>query len=408
MQISSNRDNHSSNKSTLHQASDEINRLWGEEVVKPGISIKSPKDLKNFLARLENDNHGQEIEIQRLGGATTALILKVKDLKYLHQVIVKLPFLHRNSDPSFWTYVAGIDNEKRNLEIISKLSSQQKIHRQYWQQLSNQAPSGEHSINSQYINNSGNLAQLMFGVDSLTSSKINPIQSLQTTPVSTLAEHLETFLKSNELPIFTDHDVYNIFHDVMPIAGAGIQLIDAGGLQNTLVRKDGDKYQPTIIDLDPFFKHPGDLYQLMFSDKYQQKLAELQNSQEIDSEVIKLVSAYSKDLGSNDFTKIRRIAAALGFLNKLLMFQNDKVATKRNNIINQVNETINPTGEKDILNLRLQNEIQLRRIIRRSLEEGSFTKIELKQAINYLKEVNHLIPIISKEGIKVLESFRNI
>jgi hypothetical protein len=194
----------------------------------------------------------------------------------------------------------------------------------------------------------------------------------------------------------------------MPIAGAGIQLIDAGGLQNTLVRKDGDKYQPTIIDLDPFFKNPGDLYQLMFSDNYQQKLAELQNSQGAGREIIKLVSAYSKDLESNDFTKIRRIAAALGFSTKLLMFQDDRLANKRNDIIKQVNEKINPTGEKDILNLRLQNEIQLRRIIRRSLEEGSFTKIELKQAINYLKEVNHLIPIISKDGIEVLESFQNI
>jgi hypothetical protein len=408
MQINSNLASHSSNKSKLHQASNMINRLWEEEVVKPGISIKSPKDLESFLARLENDNQGQGIEIQRLGGATTALILKVKDLKYLHQVIIKLPFLHRNSDPSLWTYVAGIDNEKRNLKIISELSAQRKIHRQYWQQVSNQAPSGEHSVNSQYIENSGSLAKLVFGVDSLASSNINPIQSLQTTPVSTLTEHLETFLKSNKLPIFTDHDVYHIFHDVMPIAGAGIQLIDAGGLQNTLVRKDGDKYQPTIIDLDPFFKNPGDLYQLMFSDNYQQKLAELQNSQGAGREIIKLVSAYSKDLESNDFTKIRRIAAALGFSTKLLMFQDDRLANKRNDIIKQVNEKINPTGEKDILNLRLQNEIQLRRIIRRSLEEGSFTKIELKQAINYLKEVNHLIPIISKDGIEVLESFKNI
>jgi len=48
MQINSNLASHSSNKSKLHQASNMINRLWEEEVVKPGISIKSPKDLESF------------------------------------------------------------------------------------------------------------------------------------------------------------------------------------------------------------------------------------------------------------------------------------------------------------------------------------------------------------------------
>jgi hypothetical protein len=178
--------------------------------------------------------------------------------------------------------------------------------------------------------------------------------------------------------------------------------------QNTLVKQDGLKYKPTIIDFDPHLKNSGDLYQLIFSDNYKEKLLEMQVSNLSGNKVFNLVSKSSNDLGFNTFTKIRRIAAALEFsLTKLPMFQQNRGADLRNEIINSVNEKINPDNIP-ILNLRLQNETQLRRIIGQSVREGSFTKIELKQAINYLKEINHLIPIISKEGIKVLESFRNI
>jgi hypothetical protein len=402
VQINNNLSNPTLNQENLHHASILINRLWAEEFVNPCLSIKSAKDLNTFFLRLENEVKPKGVEIQRLNGATTALILKVRDLNHNNQIIIKLPFLHKNSNPQTLKLLAGVENERRNLVTIKQLSTKRIIHPEYWQQ---EALSGEHSINSEYTENDGTLAQVLFGVNSLGISTINPITSLKTTPVEKLINHLTTFLTTNRLPIFADEDIYKIFHDVMSIAGAGVQLTDAGGLQNTLVKQDGRKYKPTIIDFDPHLKIFSDLYQLIFSDNYKEKALEMQVP---GNKVLDLVSKSSDGLEFNTFIKIRRIAAALEFgLTKLPMFQQNRGADLRNEIINSVNEKINPDNIP-ILNLRLQNETQLRRIIGQSVREGSFTKIELKQAINYLKEINHLIPIISKEGIKVLESFRNI
>jgi hypothetical protein len=287
VRINNNLSNPTLSQENLHHASILINRLWAEEVVNPCLSIKSAKDLNIFFLRLENEVNPKGVEIQRLNGATTALILKVRDLNHNNQIIIKLPFLHKNSDPQILKLLAGVENEKRNLATIKQLSAKQVIHPEYWQQ---EALSGEHSINSEYTENDGTLATVLLGIDSLSISTINPITSLKTTPVEKLINHLTTFIETNKLPIFADEDIYKIFHDVMSIAGAGVQLTDAGGLQNTLVKQDGLKYKPTIIDFDPHLKNSGDLYQLIFSDNYKEKLLEMQVSNLSGNKVFNLVS----------------------------------------------------------------------------------------------------------------------
>ena len=290
------------------------------------------------------------------------------------------------------------------------MSRTKLIHPEYWQQASSLAPSQEHTVNSDYIEHDSNLVKLLFGVDSLTVSMINQISSLKTTPNDELANHLETFLQQNKLPIFTDLDVYNIFHDVIRLSAKGVQLVDAGGLQNTLVKKQGEKYKPIIIDLDPHLKSLANNYQLLFSDNYQERILCTKNSAEEKSNpLIKLVNDYSLRFNQTDFTKLRNLAAGLDFmLTKMPMFEMSRGQELRDHIINQVDQKLNPDLRKHIVNLRLQNEIQLRRVVRRSLENNCFSRDLLKSAIAYLSDLNKISNHITERGSSVLNSLKDI
>lgn len=397
-----------SNLSELQRAALKINKIWEEEIVNPQITLKSNSDLERFLLRLKNEVSINNIKVDRLRGATTALILKVHDIFSDQRLIIKLPFVHKNYPETTLKYLAGIDVEKRNLDEIRKLSQTELIHSGYWQQASNAAPSLEHTINSDYIEHDSNLVRLLFGADSLSVSMINPIKSVKTIPINELADHLESFLRENRLPIFADLDVYNIFQDVIKLAARGVQLVDAGGLQNTLVKKNDEKYKPIIIDLDPHLKSSANLYQLLFSDNYKEQISQMMKRPLIEQNpYLQLIQDYSQKLTEEKFIKIRNIAAALDFmLTKLPMFEMSRGQGLRDSIIDQVDQKLNPDANKHILNLRLQCEIQVRRVIRRSLENNCFKQTDLKNAVDYLTDINQITNNITERGVKVLSSLK--
>jgi hypothetical protein len=68
------------NLSVLSTVSRKINQIWQEEIVDPKISLKSNLQLEAFFKRIKNEINTDTVKVDRLDGATTALILKVHDL----------------------------------------------------------------------------------------------------------------------------------------------------------------------------------------------------------------------------------------------------------------------------------------------------------------------------------------